>query len=264
MKIPRYWAKADASMNGLALRAWGWSDRDLEEAQDNARARLRRMSDRVAKGDRLPERYPYGAGAMREEILEEHGPSAVVTRNSYGSEVLNTTRLLFIDVDDPPSGGFLRSLFGARGKDAGVRAVAEALQRVSKESFRIYRTAAGLRVLGTERAYEPGSAETEALMKAVNADPQFVQLCRAQHSFRARLTPKPWRCGARPAPNYPRDAVDEDFYREWVADYAAACASKATCRFVEQVGAGRVSFELTPLVRLHDAKTKAAEPLDLA
>ena len=131
---------------------------------------------------------------------------------------------------------------GSAGPDTGPRRrrwhLKTVLAGVSGSSFRIYRTAAGFRVRATDPVFKPGSAEAEKLMTQLDADPAFVRLCRAQESFRARLTPKPWRCGCeRPAVRFPREhAHDEERFSEWLRRYGKACDAKATCRVVEEVG----------------------------
>jgi hypothetical protein len=62
---------------------------------------------RVSSGEPFPERYAFADRPIREEILRElrdpwGASEAIVTRNGYGAEVLNTARLLFADIDDPP------------------------------------------------------------------------------------------------------------------------------------------------------------------
>jgi len=142
----------------------------------------------------------------------------------------------------------------------------EGLQRASGGSFRIYRTAAGFRVLATDRAYDPRSAETQALMTSIGTDPAFLTLCRIQESFRARLTPKPWRCGqANPPGRHPREAPAEQAdFSSWLESYDRACQPMATCRFVESVGPGWVGEEIQPILDLHDAATRANAALPLA
>ena len=89
-------------------------------------------------------------------------------------------------------------------------------------------------------------------MTQLDADPAFVRLCRAQESFRARLTPKPWRCGCeRPAVRFPREhAHDEERFSEW--------------RVVEEVGWRRVHPDVAPILSAHDRVTKATSTLPLA
>ena len=51
----------------------------------------------------FPVRYEYSDRPLREETIQEirngDGISAVFTRNSYGAIVLNTNRVMFVNVD---------------------------------------------------------------------------------------------------------------------------------------------------------------------
>jgi hypothetical protein len=259
MNVPRFWARSTADVRNkdgrsLELAAWGWSSYDRSEAEAKARERLARLRSRVEHGLELSHGYAYAERPLREEIVEElRAPRGevvgVVTRNSYGSRV------------------------GAWFGVARHRPEAETLARlktvlagVSGSSFRIYRTAAGFRVLATDPVFKPGSAEAEKLMTQLDADPAFVRLCRAQESFRARLTPKPWRCGCeRPAGRFPREhAHDEERFSEWLQRYDKACDAKATCRVVEDVGWRRVHPDVAPILSVHDRVSKATSTLPLA
>jgi hypothetical protein len=103
-------------------------------------------------------------------------------------------------------------------------------------------------------------------MNAVGADSDFVSLCRIQNSFRARLTPKPWRCGSRRPPNmFPRQAAEARWrFSRWLSQYENACRDRATCRFLEHVGPAAVHDRIAPIVELHDRVTKAHIDLPLA
>lgn len=281
MNIPRYWFRATGqvpSTSGKAfnLVAWGWSSEGRDGAERKAQERLAAFAQRVQQGLDLPRGYAYDR-PLREEIVQElkgrdGETAAVVTRNSYGSLVLNTAGAMFVDVDLPEKPGgssFLGRLFGKGGpspEEAALARLREGLQQASSGSFRIYRTAAGFRVLGTDRVYDPRSAETQALMTSIAADPAFVQLCRVQESFRARLTPKPWRCGQNlPPGRHPReDPSERTRFTTWLASYDQTCNFKATCRFVESVGPGWVSEEIKPILDLHDSATRASAALPLA
>lgn len=279
MIIPPYWASAqrvvrDQDDTELDLRAWGWSLTGQAEAERRAAERLERMIERVRRGEPLPLRYPYGAAALREEIIREirdaeGGVAGVITRNTYGALVVNAPGTLFIDVDmpEPTFKQRLRQVFG--GKDAHAdetfQSISDSLRKSSSATFRIYRTAAGFRVIGTERTYEPGSSETERLMSSVAADPAYVQLCRAQKTFRARLSPKPWRIGCHAPPgSHPRDAQTNAIFARWLGEYDERSAGKAVCRYLGHVGTGRVADGMKPILDLHDASTRAHQELPLA
>lgn len=281
MQIPKFWASASREVKNaegqlLQLKCWGWSVDFLSEAQSKAQQALQRLADRVSRSEDLPDTYAYGTRALREEIIQEMAApdssvSGVVTRNSYGALVLNTSRVLFIDVDVPPEPEPSRDLFSWKKSakpdpfPAVLSKIQSGLDRV-RGSFQIYRTAAGFRVLATDPLYEPGSSDAEKLMEMVEADPSFVKLCRAQRSFRARLTPKPWRCGKpKPPVNFPREnPKEEEVFRQWLADYDCTCARWATCQRVQTVGPGDVQEEARLLLELHDRLTKSASALPLA
>lgn len=293
MNIPRHWARASRSVPQPAggtydLIAWGWSSRDKADAQRHADERLARLIDRV-RGRAGPQHdYDYALHRpIREEIIQElptstsggasGGPAAVVTRNSYGSLILNTSDLLFIDIDVPPvPAGLFAKLFGATRRAQQLRldtfeTILTTLQTASRDGgvsgggYRVYETAAGFRVLGVGRACDPCGDQTQALMKSIGADPAFVQLCLAQKCFRARLTPKPWRCGMpKPPGRHPRTADAQAAFDRWLARYDQACRDKATCRLLEVVGRDTVAPELADLVTFHDQVTRATSMLVLA
>ena len=279
MHIPRIWSRVDAEVTSpergvIPVVAWGWGD-DEAAARREAEVRLGRLSERVRRGEPFPRGYEYGSRPIREEILETIGsgaePRAVLTRNRYGATVMNAARLLFLDVDlpeDAGSPGFLGKLFGAKAADVTVlEKLRASLAQSGKGAFRIYRTAGGFRAIATGREFDPAGSEAQALMKATDTDPWFVRLCLAQKSFRARLTPKPWRAGLKAPPGeFPREDPDvQRRFAEWLAEYEAASKQFATCRYLETVGKGDMAGGGDPeLVELHDRMTRAKETLPLA
>lgn len=263
MKIPKFWRRFEGDVvkpDGASLHvfAWGWSESSPGDADRVARDRFQSMQQRVSQGLELPKGYGYGSRPVREQVLREiTGRSgeidALLTRNAYGSVVLNAARAMFIDVDAQGA--------GARALDQVRRAASSA----GLGSVRLYRTAAGFRLLATDRTFTPGSSDAESAMRAVGADPQFVQLCKVQDSFRARLTPKPWRVGhAAPPGDFPRDIGQQQAFDEWLRKYERAATSSATCQFVEAIGGSAVDADVAPILALHDEQTKATTNLPLA
>jgi len=258
----------------MQLTAWGWSQESVADARTKAGEILQLLRARFQAGTRGW--YAYGSRPVREEILRElpgaaDGLAAVVTRNVYGCEVLNTAHAMFVDVDLPPPKPWrsLGRLFGRRAVDPVEERIEELRRLVETDPWsaaRVYRTAAGLRLLITDRLFEPASAEAERLMTACGADPAFVRLCRGQKSFRARLTPKPWRCGAgRPPGRHPReDPAMQEAFERWLATYEAAASGWATCDLLAELGSGRVHEDIEPLLRLHDQATRCGSGLPLA
>ncbi len=205
MKIPLHWSKATTDISDRKGRpayflctCWRSSDISPEDAHRSALAAATRAIQRF-KGDQPPVRYPYGDVPLREEVVQRFEDSqgelyAAVTRNSYGSLILNTARAMFIDIDFPPaprSGGllsFLARLFGKATPPPDPQqdpeeTVKSRLVRFLDErrdwGLRLYRTAAGVRGLVTHDLLDPTADATLATLKAVGADPLYVRLCKA-------------------------------------------------------------------------------------
>jgi hypothetical protein len=277
--IPKHWSSVDGDATDpggkrYALRIWGWSVSSLTEAADVARRRLADASARIRAGALDREAYFYGKAPLREEIIGAVGKDgeAIVTRNRYGALVLNTSRVPFIDVDTPENGsgggGGFFGLFGgkkAAPSDPALDGIRAACGRFPQTTFRIYRTAAGFRLLATDLLLDPTSREGQDLLSTFAADPFFVKLCKLQASFRARLTPKPWRCGLRlPPGSYPRDLGSQKAFEKWRDEYDAAIRSKATCELVETQGPGRMLPEAAAIVAEHDRACRVGEKAPLA
>ncbi|WP_051750023.1 hypothetical protein LG324_19120 [Phycicoccus jejuensis] len=130
---------------------------------------------------------------------------------------------------------------------------------------RVYRTAAGLRVVVTGAGLAPQSPEARALLMELESDPLYVELCATHASYRARLTPKPFRIGqaALTVPWPCRDDAEERRYLRWVDTYEAAVGEYAVCRLVSASGPVPGPDEQR-LVELHDERTGVAERLPLA
>lgn len=291
MKFARYWRKASAVAQWpedepVKVSSFGWSDESAEAAGRMAAERLRRVVHRIEEEESWPE-HGYGfytERPPREEVVEEFpgedgAPAAVVTRNSYGSLILNTSDFVFIDVDIPNGYGqeygyygllaALKSLVGAKPGDAEnrtYRKIVAAAARRPEYTFRVYRTSAGFRCAVVNRRLAAGTPESRRLLEEFGADPLYVKLCQNQQSYRARLTPKYWRCGVpRPPARFPWETVEEEqAYRAWERRYEALAGGFATCRLVGQFGTQPASARLARLVRLHDEYTRVESGLRLA
>ena len=270
MKIARFWTRAEEEWNGVRVTARGWSDESIDAARAKAREIARRVAERVAAGADKSARYPYGDRPLPEPVIREF-PGAKVTRNVYGALVLNTDRMMFVDVDrknqPSSSGGFMASLFGKPKTPSG--SVIDELKAVAGRhdlSGRIYETAAGYRLLITSAAFEAGSNETEVLLGEFKADPLYMRVCRMQESFRARLTPKPFRMEySTPPVDFPYETPAAQAEQDrWVRGYDALAAAFATCKLVDTFGAGKTLPEFGELIQYHDEQTKAGSSMALA
>jgi hypothetical protein len=273
--FPREWIKVSRrTARGHDVAAWGWGE-TRADAERVATERLTRLLDRLEHGERPGARYGYGARPVREAVIDvvagpTEAPEAVVTRNQYGALVLNTARISFIDVDVPPSTfpDAIGRLFGRpTPRAATLERIREGLAASGwAMTFRLYETAAGFRVMGVDRRLDPSGPDAAALMDAVGTDAAYKALCRGQHSYRARLTPKPWRCGliAPPPGLQPGETGEDGRARAWLAEYERASAAYATCRFVETIGTARPDDTAQRVLEVHDTRTRADSALPLA
>ncbi len=216
--------------------------------------------------------YHYGNHPVREEVVRSipgaNGEElAVITRNIYGALVLNTANAMFGDVDFPEvAGGASLAGWWRRfiGKSPPIESQEPSLERLrswaaqnSKFCIRVYRTRAGLRCLVTNRIFDAGNPDTITLLNGMGSDPLYIRLCQAQASFRARLTPKPWRCGSpRPPSRYPWSSGEQEaHYRRWQSDYERTIQRYSVCRLIEQIGSSEVHPQIKPIIAIHDQFT---------
>ncbi len=267
MKIPKYWAKSTARVRGdrgeFDLTFWRWSDVSQAEAAQAADARARDMAARFTSFGEL-DRYGYADRPLREEIVEsiagEDGrEAAVLTRNSYGALILNTARVMFIDIDfdAQEKSSPLRRLMGGGAPSPLAQQLARIddwARRHPQFGLRVYRTAGGLRGLITNQLFDPTDSSSIQLLQSFNSDPLYVRLCRAQECFRARLTPKPWRCGvAAPPARYPWPTSGAELaYRQWERTYEYAANRYTTCQLIKEFGSTPMPSDAARIVALHD------------
>lgn len=286
MKIPPYWSKArhpSDSPKGRAdgVVACGWSFSSLDDAKKQAASRAKRVFDLVTKGQK-PDTYDYSDRPVKEEIIEDLSDGtvqiALLTRNRYGALVLNSANVLFADVDFPsaaPKGiveGLLFMMMPKKRKEKRKAVALQTAQGVAQwahshpaHSFRMYRTQQGLRLLFTDKLYNPASEETLAILRGLKSDPMYVKLTQKYECFRARLTAKPWRCGCpRPPNSYPWESADaERTYREWEKRYAGAEAKFRACEFIKAFGVNADLAAVKAIVYAHDrlSRIESASPL---
>jgi len=237
----------------------GVSTSSQAEARAQAEGQARRALDDLVAGRReAMGGYAYLVDRRIEPVVEvlrdQAGEAARMTVNGYGAIVMNARQALFADIDvlddqgknprkeDPPA-QLLRGLASRSGL-----------------GWRTYRTYGGWRCLCTNAVFDPASDEALSLLRDLGADPKYVLLCRAQRTFRARLTPKAWRAGERPIevpPGRPIPRKDLQRYVDHTWQYA-------TARFVTTVGPSESIPELSEIVAYHDRWTQATTSKPLA
>lgn len=293
MWFPKYWSKARVTVphpRGYqqAASAWGWSDQSLDEARQTAQEKATQVADRLIRDQPVGHGYgTYGSGKrpFREEVIQSFADdqgklSIAVTRNSYGVLVLNTSRVMFIDLDvpsyrPPRQPSFFSRLFGAKTnqppaespEDKVLGRLDQFLDANPDFAIRLYRTKAGFRALVTNALFDPTSEKTRSLMESLGTDRLYVRLCQQQECFRARLTPKPWRCDY--SGNYiawPQETDEQrQRFEEWLAGYTEMQSGYATCRFVGTRGrSSSVHPEAETVIEIHDRLTRCDDDLPLA
>lgn len=274
MKLFRYWAVAEQSITDaegqrLHLRKWGGSNDNQAEAEHKAKLavgelarRLMERADRYATGE-----YTYSNRDLPEELIEQIDDKNGITRNRYGCLVLNSANLLIADVDFQAP-GFFGKLFGRKtvSEASAIAQLQSWLAAHPNAGARVYRTAKGLRYLLTNTAAEPNEIAFNVL-KELGSDRLYIFLCREQKSFRARLTPKPWRMNVERPPSgfFPaKDEKSAQIFRNWLANYESKAQSYATCRFVSHLGNQALSPSLTAVINRHDDISGASSARPLA
>lgn len=280
--FPRYWAKAtdraeDSSGEDIELACWRWSDVSLAEAQELALEAARALVQTFVTTGRPPDKYGYSDRPLREPVLREIKGSdgavvAAVTRNAQGCEVLNTTSAMFIDIDFDAQGApslFRRVIQLFRSEQPEVPGLARAQSFLNDHpgwGMRVYRTAAGLRILVTHAPIDSDSELADEVLREMCADPLYRRLCAVQKSYRARLTPKHWRCDAEEPPTaWPfEDDRKEEAFERWEQGYRDKSRGHAVCKLIHKLGSTTVHPEIQPIIELHDEATRVDSDLPLA
>lgn len=268
MHFPTHWVREshqahDRNGKPVTRTAYGWSTVSDAEASRVGRERARRAVEFAISGSTQRNEYGYGVDPAREELVDTLDvgglPIAAITRNRYGALVLNTQRVLFADIDQRPTGGWIKRLFSKAplAGDAMMETMRNWQATRPRHGLRVYQTAAGFRVLFVEAQHAATDEATTTILRSMNADPLYVALCRRQGCFRARLTPKPWRCDAGlPGITFPYvDDEHERAQRSWEVQYAQRTSDYATCRLIGTIGSDARDPVVTAIVSLHDKRT---------
>ena len=138
-------------------------------------------------------------------------------------------------------------------------------------SVQIYQTAGGWRGIVTHAPFDPLDESALTLMKQFRCDPRYILFCRRQCCFRARVSPKGFRCGFQYSkiewefrfryPWLPDDKESEEKYEKGVQQYEEKAAPYSVCRYLGTLGSGIIAPELLPLIKLHDEMTCTEGPL---
>ena len=258
-RVARTRSATDPSTGQRIVRSGvGVSFRSYDEAEQLAEAQAQLTLGAALSGSTADRGgYAYLVNRKTEPLVETlpgtTGAAARITVNGYGALVLNASRALFVDIDtnddgeNPSTSEPPAHIVDAIGRHGGLR-------------FRSYRTRGGWRLLCTSATFEPASSEAQGLLADLGADPKYVLLCRVQQTFRARLTPKPWRAQYPVREVMPGNSVN----RAEVQRYVDRTWRYATARQVAEADPYAVAPEVWPIVEFHDQWTQAASGKPLA
>ena len=267
MEFPKYTGVAsangkDSTGRRVALRKWASSDISRQDAFRSAQKAVSELAQRISMMDINHAKHYYSAFA-REELVKKISETSAITRNYYGSNVLNTENIMFVDIDLPKL-----KLFGifSDPEKKHIARLKKWLADHPRAAVRIYRTKAGLRYLFTHDLLGV-NPETLGWQNELGADKLYMILCKAQKCYRARLTPKPWRIGYRrpPQPEQFKNPDDHlNAYQQWLAGYEEKSRNYSVCHFVETAGVDYINSSLKQIVAEHDAASGVEQKLPLA
>ena len=272
MQFYKFWTKAKhpASDNagGFKIECWGFSNESLEDAFRVGERRAAAVASAIVDGKFQAAGYYEGERPFREEVVEEFADEgrqvAIISRNNYGVLVLNTPIVFFADVDKPagsPIKSFLGLFKNKTGEPSFEQQLVEKIETICRQDaslgLRLYRTTNGYRILITSRQIPANEASSNDLLKMLGSDRLYVSLCKTQDCYRARLTPKPWRCNYYgPPTKFPyRSAAEEQEFRDWLQAYDSARAEFATCAVIGDFGSSFRDPVVEKIIQLHDHYT---------
>ena len=148
----------------------------------------------------------------------------------------------------------------------------EKIQKFSNQNpkwhLRIYKTPKGLRVLVMHKTFSTNEDEAIDFLKKLNSDSIYVQMCKNQNCFRARVSPKPWRIGISrlgPRPGvWPIKEERMSDRKKWVEKYEKVANRYASCRFREKIGSDAIDAKAEFIRSVHDKYCRADSDLKIA
>ena len=160
-----------------------------------------------------------------------------------------------------------------------------------RESFRLYQTPAGFRIIATHDVVSPSDRLVAEWFAYFHADTNYVRLCQVQQCFRARLTAKPWRLSEVENNKLAKDIPAKDFWfgsdntdvdnsieqrqdelkarKQWIVDYDRFTQGYRACHYVESFAGREASHQLQSvaikaLVDWHDRACRVDKALPMA
>ena len=256
MQIKKYWHKEELLYRdkGFLLNAWGGSTVSEDGARSEARKRLKKIQAYLLRKGQSSWKYDdYAHSEVREPLFtlqeDEAGKQIwAITRNRYGALVLNTAEVIFIDIDCHPP-GCLFFLYKKK-KEKQFIEIRETVKRLDIDCC-IYETCNGFRLLVTSQSAPPADREVSRLMTEFKADKLYSTLCRKHDCYRARLTPKPFRIGAK-IPVMTAMNIDTCESQDWIKSYEAKSGQYAICKLIQENENPPVNDLICEVKELHE------------
>ncbi len=174
--------------------------------------------------------------------------------------VLGMSKLLFLSLLLTPVFSYIYTKFIFKKPDyetEHLESIKSIVAQHPEWRIRVYKTPNGYRILALHQLFDPQSDEAIKFNKEFNTDPLYRTLCINQNCFRARVSPKPWRIGIsnrlKPRPGvWPIAAENMPRRLEWVNHYENKAKDFASCKFLMELGEGKVNEKALSVQKIHD------------
>lgn len=268
MKYNKFWVyqegEAVLKTGKQKIRCLGGSNISLEDAANEARKKILMVEERIHGRKEVFEEYTV---EIKEELIQEIDTRNIITRNYYGALILNSEKIMMMDIDHCPKTFW--ELFGFKAKKTPKERIIERLEKLLAGSYkhlsmRVYETPKGIRCIVNNREFNADSQETEKILRDFHNDWLYVILCKKQNCFRARLTPKPYRCKVpKLKSRFPRSKPEDIAeYERWKTVYEEKIPKYSSCRFIKQINEDNGQFK--EIIKIHDQISGALEKKPLA
>ena len=112
------------------------------------------------------------------------------------------------------------------------------------------------------------------IFEALDTDYNYINMCKLQDCFRARVSPKPWRIGLDRDDDkiYPQGAdglwpVKKEFMEDriaWIDQYDKLAINFSSCKFIKAVGGTIVHPKAEAVRKIHDEYCRSDRDLEMA
>lgn len=288
MRIYKIWAKHEEVMESMEIisldplqrelvrrefKFYGGSNDSYEDALQKAKLKSQIVKSKIDGNFNYRKDLDYEVD-IKEEVIAELNENNIITRNRYGALVLNTTEVMFIDIDEEDFKffyGFKFPLLKLYHFFKGYTLEQKIESHINYKAkllcfknvyFRVYRTPKGYRVAVLGKDIQANSDYAGWVFSQFNSDYLYSELCKKQNCYRARITPKPWRIGVKKLKIiFPLRSEEEDrVQEEWVSNYRKKSNDYASCKYLYDKGKPVES----KVIHYHDRFCKAHSNLPLA